>query len=151
MLVITSFNPSPFTSYTYICAPPLPKLAGCFVHSPLLVCSHPAFASTMSALPSPFTSPKPMPWVNRCQPALGVTACHVHGLAASFQSGSAYPNVPPELDTISGLPSPVMSPHCGDSLSTTSKTLCRFQCPVPFTSEAPFGFSNHEASCPGKP
>ena len=53
---------------------------------------------------------------------------------------------PSELQTISGLPSPVMSVKCGDSLSVIAKAVRFFQWPG-----LPFGFSYHGDSAPGKP
>jgi hypothetical protein len=53
-----------------------------------------------------------------------VTATKGHFSVGLSQFGANQPNLPPVLHTISGLPSPVMSVKTGDSLSTTSATMC---------------------------
>src|SRR5262249_52963602 len=82
-----------------------------------LGCSHQPSFSSRSSLPSPLTSPSPIPCVKLPYLLLGEIAWNFHGLAGSLQSGSAYPYWPFVMQTNSGLPSPVKSAKVGDSLS----------------------------------
>ena len=150
-LVMTSFNPSPLTSYAYIWAPPRPNATGWCFHSGSPAseagCSHQPSFSRRSNRPSPLTSPTPRPWVKRWYFLSGESGCQVNGAVGFLGSGDAYPYRPLLEQTISGRPSPVMSTQRGDSLSVTSSATWRFQwavTPLP-------GFSNHQEFSPGKP